>query len=72
MILVKEERILTYEYSKATDTHQYLHYGSCHPTYVKKGIPYGHALRMKRISSTEEIYNRRIEMLRGNFEKKGF
>ena len=72
MILVEDGRILTGVYSKPTDTHQYLHYGSCHPTHVKKGIPYGQALRMKRICSTKETYNRRLEMLRGNFEKRGF
>ena len=72
MILVEDGRILTDVYSKPTDTHQYLHYGSCHPTHVKKGIPYGQALRMKRICSTKETYNRRIEMVRGNFEKRGF
>ena len=71
MILVKDERILTDVYSKPRDTHQFLHYGLCHPTHVKKGIPYGQALRMKRICSTKETYNR-IEMLRGNFEKSGF
>ena len=56
-------------YSKPTDTHQYLHYGSCHPRHVKKGIPCGQALRMKRICTTKETYNR-IEMLQGNFEKR--
>ena len=72
MILVDDGRILTDVYSKPIDTHQYLHYGSCHPTHVKKGILYGQALRMKRICSTKETYNRRLEMLRGNFEKRGF
>ena len=71
MILVKDGRILTDVCSKPTDTYQYLHYGSCHPTCVKKGFSYGQALRVKRIYSTEESYSR-IEMLLGNFEKRGF
>ena len=40
--------------------------------YIYKGIPYGQALRMKRIWSMKETYNRRIELLRGNYEKRGF
>ena len=72
MILVKDERILTDVYSTPTDTHQYLHYGSCHPTHVKKGIPYRQTLSMKRICSTKETYNMRYEILRENFEKRGF
>ena len=72
MILVEEERILTDVYSKPTDTHQHLHHGSCNPKPVKNGIPCGQALRMKLICSTKETYNRRTEMLQGNFEKRGF
>ena len=72
MILLKDRRILTDVCSKPTDTHQYLHYGSCYPTHVMKGIFYCQALREGRICSTEETYNRRIEMLRGNFEKRVF
>ena len=33
MILVEDGRILTDVYSKPTDTHQYLHYESCHPAH---------------------------------------
>ena len=72
MISVKDGRILTDVYSKLTDTHKYLHYGSCHPAHVKKGILYGQALRTKRICSTKKTYNRKIEMLRENLEKRGF
>ena len=41
--------ILVDVYSKPTDTHQYLYYGLCHPTHVKKGIPIGQAIRMKHM-----------------------
>ena len=32
-------------YSKPTDAHQYLNFGSFHPPHVKRGIPYGQGLR---------------------------
>ncbi len=34
---------------KPTDTHQYLQRGPCHPWYVKKAIPHGRALMIRRI-----------------------
>ena len=40
-------------YCKSTDTHQFLHF-KCYPRYVyKKPIPYGQAIRKKRISSNK-------------------
>ena len=38
-------------YCKSTDTHQHLQRSSCHPWDVKKAIPYGQALRLRRIDS---------------------
>ena len=49
MVKVKDTRLDTDVFSKPTDTHQYLEYGSCHPKHVKRAIPYGQALRLKRI-----------------------
>ena len=72
MVMVQGNKISTDVYCKPTDTHQYLHYGSCHPRHVKKGIPYGQALRVKRICSTEESYRDRLRDLRSNFIKRGF
>ena len=71
MVMVQGNKISTDVYCKPTDTHQYLHYGSCHPRHVKKGIPYGQALRVKRICSTEESYRDRLRDLRSNFIKRG-
>ena len=38
---------------KETDTHQYLHFSSCHVFHTKKAIPYGQALRLRRIISDD-------------------
>ena len=46
MVRLKNNKLSTDIYSKPTDTHQYLNYTSCHPSHVKRGIPYGQALKL--------------------------
>ena len=70
--MVQDNKISTDVNCKSTDTHQCLRYGSCHSRHVKKEIPYGQGLRVKRISSTEESYRNRLQDLRSNFIKRGF
>ena len=50
-------------YCKSTDTHQYLQRSSCHPWHVKKAIPSGQALRIRRICSDEKKFRKRSEEL---------
>ena len=50
-------------FAKDTDSHQYLHATSCHPYSCKKSIPYGQAIRIKRIGSDPEQLKLRLEDL---------
>ena len=50
-------------YVKPTDSHQYLLSSSCHPFYFKKGIPYSQALRLNRICSNNEFFDKRCNDL---------
>ena len=59
-------------YSKPTDAHQYLNFGSYHPPHVKRGIPYGQGLRLKRICSSEEAFERRLGDLKGFLIERGY
>ena len=59
-------------FSKPTDTHQYLDYRSCHPKHVKQAIPYGQALRLRRICSSESKFDQRIEEFKGYLHERGF
>ena len=43
---------------KATDSHQYLLSSSCYPFECKKGIPYSQALRLNRICSNNEFFDK--------------
>ena len=64
--------ISTDVFSKPTDTHQYLDYRSSHPRHVRQAIPYGQALRLRRICSSERKFDQRIEEFKGYLNKRGF
>ena len=51
-------------YTKPTNTHQYLHQHSCHPPHGKASIAYSQALRIRRICSKENDYERRVGELK--------
>ena len=59
-------------YSKPTDAHQYLNFKSCHPPHVKRGIPYGQALRLKRICHSDKVFESRLQELKGFLVKRGY
>ena len=48
---------------KPTDSHQYLQSSSCHPFHCKKGIPYSQALRLNRICSETNSFDKRCNDL---------
>ena len=72
-VSVDDEGYLTTDlYVKPTDTHQYLHKDSCHPSHCKRGIPYSQALRIRRICSRTEDYLRRTQELKGYLINRGY
>ena len=48
---------------KPTDTHWFLDPSSSHPYHCKIGIPYGQALRLNRICSDNESFDKRCNNL---------
>ena len=67
----KGNSITTDLYIKETDTHQYLHANSCHTHHTKKSIPYGQALRIRRIVSDDQIFEKRCDDLESWLVKRG-
>ena len=59
-------------YVKPTDSHQYLLSSSCHPFYCKKGIPYSQALRLNRICSNNEFFDKRCNDLDKYLLERGY
>ena len=57
---------------KPTDTHQYLDPSSSHSHHCKKGIPYSQSLRLNRISSDNECFDKRCNDLEGWLMERGY
>ena len=58
-------------YVKPTDSHQYL-WSPCHPFYGKNGIPYSQALRLNRICSNNELFDKRCNDLEKYLLERGY
>lgn len=64
------ENIITDMYYKPTDTRQYLHFSSCHPSHTKRAIPYNLARRVCTIVSDNEKRNERLHQLKASLIKQ--
>ena len=64
MVIKEDNKIRTDLFVKKTDTHQYLHFSSCHTYHTKSGIPYGQALRLRRIVSNDNNFMMRCNDLK--------
>ena len=70
--ILKDGSIQTDLYSNPTDTHKYLAMDSCHPRHCKQAIPYGQALRLRRIRSEEEHLKQRTSELKQHLARRGY
>ena len=69
--LDNNNKISTDLFVKSSDTHQYLLHTSCHPSHIKKSIPFSLALRIRRICSTTEKFQHRTNELLEFLCKRG-
>ena len=59
-------------HTKATDCHQYLLYSSGHPEHTKRSIVYSQLLRVSRICSCENDFNRHKFNMKIWFQKRRY
>ena len=59
-------------YTKPTDKHQFLSCTSCHSRGCKQGIQYAQALRLRRIRSTNDAFERRAKELTKYLVSRGY
>ena len=67
-----EEELMADLSVKPTDTHQFLDPSFSHPYHCKKGIPYSQALRLNRICSDNESFDKRCNDLEGWLMERGY
>jgi hypothetical protein len=72
MVSISGGTLHTDLYSKPTDSHQFLHWTSCHPKHTKRSLPYGLAFRLNRICSTPEKLQLRATELTGFLKERGY
>ena len=68
----ENKEIVTSLYNKPTDRNTFIHHKSYHPPATKKSIPYSQALRISRICSKEDDYQRELGELLEKFQEKGY
>ncbi len=71
-VISDEGRIKTDLFVKESDKHMYVDSKSDHPNTVKKSIPYGLAIRLKRICSEEADYKRHRAELKYQLRGRGY
>ena len=72
-VYIEENNIIkTKLYTKETDTHNYLHRKSVHPEKLKRTIPYGQALRVRRICTMEQDFDASCIEMTHAFMKRGY
>ena len=71
-VSIVNNKIETDLFSKPSDKHLFLHQTSCHPDSVKKGIPYGLGVRLKRICSDKSKYEHRRNELCEQLSDRGY
>ena len=68
----EQNALSTKLYAKPTDRPGYIHSKSYHPNSQIKNIPYGQALRAKRISTEKHDLQLALEKMKKNFISRGY
>jgi hypothetical protein len=71
-ILLQNGRLITDLFCKATDSHNYLRYDSAHPQRCKDSIPYGQFLRIRRICTRTDDFDKHVIMFCKYFLHKDY
>ena len=65
-------KLTTDLYCKSTDKHQYLYHTSCHPKHTKTSLPYCLALRLRRICSSENLFQQCTNEMLHHLNQRGY
>ena len=59
------------QHIKSTDKHQYLHYTSAHPDHTKRSIVFSQVLKVSRVCSNKEDFERPLDDIESWFQARG-
>ena len=59
-------------YCKPTDAHNYLAFDSAHPEHTKRSLPYSQLLRVRRICTNIDDFDKNAVMLASHFHRRGY
>ena len=68
----KDGKVATKVFTKPTDRQSYLYKSSCHPAHLKKSIPFGQALRLRRICTESVEFDKACEKLKTRLLQRGY
>lgn len=69
---IVDRKLTTDLHLKPTDANMCLPFHSCHPRHCTRSIPYSQCLRLRRICSDEETFNKRAHDLQEKLRKRGY
>ncbi|XP_071993372.1 uncharacterized protein [Engystomops pustulosus] len=69
---VVADQIKVSGYRKPTATNALLHYNSAHPDHVKKAVPYGQFVRLRRINDSDESFHKQALELKDRLRLRGY
>lgn len=72
LLTKQDEVIMTDVYYKPTDTHQYLHFNSCHTRHTNRAIPYNLSRRICTIVNDESVKIQRLQELKKYLKKQSY
>ena len=70
--LSQDGSLYTDLFCKPTDSHNYLRHDSSHPKHCKTSLPYSQLLRVRRICTKIEDFDRNAFMLCEHFQRRGY
>jgi hypothetical protein len=71
-IKIIDRMLISDLYCKPTDSHNYLQYSSAHPKKCKDSIPYSQFLRIRRICSRIEDFDKHVIIFSRHFHRRGY
>ena len=71
LVIKSGNTLYTDLYTKPTDVNNFLHFDSAHPPHCKKGIPFGQFLRLRRICSRQQDFDKHGLIKASHFLARG-